>query len=137
RPRLERLYREMPPAPFGPEFIRDRFPLPPLGGKPKKNLENGLDSRCRIAYSDACRHATHPKRFAIHNKERDDMGKVMTKSQVITHLAEKAGLQKKATGELLEELVALATKECKAGGQFVIPGLGKAVKAHRKARVGR
>ena len=65
------------------------------------------------------------------------MGKQMTKSQVVAHLAEKAGLQKKATGELLEELVALATKECKAGGQFVIPGLGKAVKAHRKARVGR
>ena len=65
------------------------------------------------------------------------MGKLMTKSQVISHLAEKVGLQKKATTELLEELVALATKELKTGGQFVIPGLGKAVKAHRKARVGR
>ena len=29
------------------------------------------------------------------------MGKQMTKSQVVAHLAEKAGLQKKATGELL------------------------------------
>ena len=38
---------------------------------------------------------------------------------------------------VLEELVALATKEAKAGGQFVIPGLGKAVKANRKARMGR
>jgi len=33
--------------------------------------------------------------------------------------------------------VALATKEAKATGQFVVPGLGKAVKAARKARMGR
>jgi len=32
---------------------------------------------------------------------------------------------------------ALATKEAKSSGQFVVPGLGKAVKAHRKARMGR
>jgi len=38
---------------------------------------------------------------------------------------------------VLEELVALATKEAKAMGQFVVPGLGKAVKASRKARMGR
>jgi DNA-binding protein HU-beta len=65
------------------------------------------------------------------------MAKVMTKSQVVSHLAEKAGIQKKAVAGILEELVALATKEAKAGGQFVIPGLGKAVKANRKARMGR
>ncbi len=62
---------------------------------------------------------------------------MMTKSQVVGHLAEKAGIQKKAAGGFLEELVALATRECKSGGQFVIPGLGKAVKASRKARMGR
>jgi len=61
----------------------------------------------------------------------------MTKSQVVAHLAEKTGLQKKETAGMLEELVALATKETKGGGQFVIPGLGKAVKANRKARMGR
>ena len=65
------------------------------------------------------------------------MGKVMTKSQVVAHLADKLSLQKKSVATLLEELVALATKEAKTGGQFVIPGLGKAVKAHRKARQGR
>jgi DNA-binding protein HU-beta len=62
---------------------------------------------------------------------------MLTKSQVVTHLAEKSGAQKKAVAGLLEELVALAAKECKGGGQFVIPGLGKAVKASRKARMGR
>jgi len=65
------------------------------------------------------------------------MAKVMTKSQVVSHLAEKSGLQKKATAALLESLVTLATKECKSNGQFVVPGLGKAVKAHRKERTGR
>ena len=61
----------------------------------------------------------------------------MTKSQIVAHLAEKAEIQKKAVVALLEELVSLATKEAKSGGQFVIPGLGKAVKANRKARMGR
>jgi DNA-binding protein HU-beta len=65
------------------------------------------------------------------------MAKVMTKSQVVAHLAGKLDLQKKVVANGLEELVALATKECKANGQFVIPGLGKAVKAHRKERMGR
>jgi DNA-binding protein HU-beta len=65
------------------------------------------------------------------------MAKVMTKSQVVGHLADKLELQKKAVAGVLEELVALATKECKTNGQFVVPGLGKAVKAHRKERMGR
>jgi DNA-binding protein HU-beta len=65
------------------------------------------------------------------------MAKMMTKSQVVSHLAEKTTIQKKVAASVLEELVALATKECKSAGQFVIPGLGKAVKAARKARVGR
>jgi DNA-binding protein HU-beta len=65
------------------------------------------------------------------------MAKVMTKSQVVSHLAEKTGIQKKAAAMVLEELVGLATKEAKGTGQFVIPGLGKAVKANRKARMGR
>ena len=62
---------------------------------------------------------------------------MMTKSQVVAHLAMKAGIQKKAAVTVMEELATLATKETKGGGQFVIPGIGKAVKANRKARVGR
>jgi len=65
------------------------------------------------------------------------MAKLMTKTQVVAHLAEKAELPKKTVATLLEALVALATKEAKATGQFVVPGLGKAVKAARKARMGR
>ena len=65
------------------------------------------------------------------------MAKVMTKTQVVAHLAENVKLRKKTVASLLEALVALATKEAKATGQFVVPGLGKAVKAARKARMGR
>ncbi len=65
------------------------------------------------------------------------MAKTMTKSQVISYLAEKAGIPKKAAASVMAEMVALATKECRGAGQFVIPGLGKAVKANRKARMGR
>jgi len=61
----------------------------------------------------------------------------MTKSQIVAHLAEKTEIRKKTIIAVLEELVTLATKEVKSGGQFVIPGLGKAVKANRKARTGR
>jgi DNA-binding protein HU-beta len=62
---------------------------------------------------------------------------MMTKSQIVGHLSEKTGLQKKAVASVLEELASLAAKETKGSGQFVVPGLGKAVKAHRKARAGR
>ena len=65
------------------------------------------------------------------------MGKVMTKMQVVTHLATKVDLPKTTVATVLEELVTLATTEAKATGQFVVPGLGKAVKAARKARMGR
>ena len=65
------------------------------------------------------------------------MAKLMTKTQVVAHLADKVDLPKKTVGAVLEELVALATKEAKTTGQFVVPGLGKAVKAARKARMGR
>ncbi len=65
------------------------------------------------------------------------MAKVMSKSAVVSHLADKADLSKKVIGSLLEELAGLATQECKTSGQFVIPGIGKAVKSNRKARMGR
>jgi DNA-binding protein HU-beta len=62
---------------------------------------------------------------------------MMTKSQIVAHLAEKVGIPKKAAAEVLAELVTVATKQTKGSGQFVVPGLGKAVKANRKARMGR
>ena len=59
----------------------------------------------------------------------------MTKSEVLTYMAKKSGLSKKATGEFIQEFVVLAYKEAKKA--FVIPGLGKLVLVDRKARLGR
>ena len=63
------------------------------------------------------------------------MGKAMTKSQLAEHVAGKAGLTKKAAGQLLEDLAAIAYKEAK--NTFTLPGIGKLVLANRKARIGR
>jgi len=65
------------------------------------------------------------------------MAKGMSKTQVLSHLAEKSGITKKDAAAMLDNIVRLAVKETKGSGQFVIPGLGKAVKANRKARMGR
>ncbi len=65
------------------------------------------------------------------------MAKMMTKSQTVTHLAGKLGITKKQAARGLEELAALAVRETKKAGQFVIPGIGKLVKVNRKARLGR
>jgi DNA-binding protein HU-beta len=61
----------------------------------------------------------------------------MTKSQLSTHIAEKAGITKRAATEILDEIAAVAYKETKKNKQFTIPGLGKLVLDRRKARMGR
>ena len=61
----------------------------------------------------------------------------MTKSQSIQVLAEKTGLAKKDVVAFLDAMVELAYKEVKTSGQFVVPGIGKLVKVHRAARMGR
>jgi DNA-binding protein HU-beta len=63
------------------------------------------------------------------------MAKAMTKSQIISKLAEKSGLTKKAVTGVVEDLLGLAYKEAK--NSFTIPGLGKLVLVNRKARMGR
>ncbi len=64
-------------------------------------------------------------------------GKVMTKGQLISLIAEKHGLTKHQTSEVLETLAGAAIDQTKKNGQFVLPGIGKLVKSHRKARMGR
>jgi DNA-binding protein HU-beta len=61
----------------------------------------------------------------------------MTKSQLLQSLAEKTGLAKKDVTALVEAMTELAYKEVKSSGQFVVPGIGKLVKVHRAARMGR
>ena len=63
------------------------------------------------------------------------MAKAMTKSQIVTHLAETAEIPKKVAASLLEEQASLAAKQAPNG--FTIPGIGKLVLVNRKARMGR
>ena len=71
------------------------------------------------------------------------MATPLSKSKIIAHMAEKVStkdkpVSKKQVASFFEELFNLAVKECKGGaGKFVIPNIGRAVKAHRKARMGR
>ncbi len=63
------------------------------------------------------------------------MAKAMSKSAVASALAESVEVSKKTAALMLEELAELAYKEAKNG--FTLPGLGKLVLVHRKARMGR
>ena len=53
------------------------------------------------------------------------------------HLAEKLGSNNKTAATFLEHLADTAIKETKKNGLFVLPGLGRLKKVHRKARMGR
>ena len=59
----------------------------------------------------------------------------LTKSQILTNLAEANGMKKKEAAAFIESLVQLAYEEAPNG--FTIPGLGKLVLVNRKARMGR
>jgi len=61
----------------------------------------------------------------------------MSKSQMLSALADATKLSKKEAGSVVEALTDLALKEVKKNGVFVVPGIGKLVKAHRKERMGR
>jgi DNA-binding protein HU-beta len=61
----------------------------------------------------------------------------MTKSQMITALAEASELNKKQDAGLLEAMADVVYKEVKKNGECIVPGFGKLVKVRRKAREGR
>jgi len=61
----------------------------------------------------------------------------MTKTALVRHFAEKLGITNKEAAAGLELLADTAVKETKKNGEFTIPGIGKLVKADRKARLGR
>jgi DNA-binding protein HU-beta len=65
------------------------------------------------------------------------MASGLTKTQLVRHLAEKLETNNKSAAAFLEHLAEVAVKETKKSGVFVIPGLGRLVKANRKARMGR
>jgi DNA-binding protein HU-beta len=65
------------------------------------------------------------------------MAKGMTKSEVLNAVAEKLGKSRKEVSEFVDALVGVAYDETKKSGEFTIPGLGKLLKKHREARMGR
>ena len=65
------------------------------------------------------------------------MATTMTKTALVRQMAEKLELTNKQAGAFLDLLAETAIKETKKNGVFVIPGIGRLVKAERKARMGR
>ncbi|MCD4761272.1 HU family DNA-binding protein [bacterium] len=61
----------------------------------------------------------------------------LTKSQLLNVLAEKSGMSKKDVTAFMDTFAELAYKEVVESGEFIIPGIGKLVKKHRAARMGR
>ncbi len=61
----------------------------------------------------------------------------MTKTALTRQMAEKLQLTNKQVAAFFDLLTETAVKETKKNGVFVIPGIGRLVKAERKARLGR
>lgn len=60
-----------------------------------------------------------------------------TKSEMMAALAEAAGISKKQAALAYDKLVAIAYDGAKLPKGLMLPGLGKIIKAKRKARMGR
>jgi DNA-binding protein HU-beta len=71
------------------------------------------------------------------SKGEHHMATGMTKTGLTRHMAEKLELTNKQAAGFLDLLAETAIKETKKNGVFVIPGIGRLVKAERKARMGR
>jgi DNA-binding protein HU-beta len=63
--------------------------------------------------------------------------KRMTQTAIIRELAETSGISNKVSKQFIEALAALAVRETKKNGVFILPGIGRLVRAERKARIGR
>jgi DNA-binding protein HU-beta len=59
--------------------------------------------------------------------------KPLTKTQLVSYLAEKFTMTKNSSKEILDELARLAVAETKKTGSFTMPGIGKIVLSKRKA----
>ncbi len=65
------------------------------------------------------------------------MAKGITKTALMRQMAEKTELSSKQVAGFFALLAETAVRETKKNGEFTIPGIGKLVKAERKARLGR
>lgn len=60
----------------------------------------------------------------------------MTKAELIETLASRAGVSKKAAGDLLNSFVDVVTEKIKSGEKVAITGFGTFTVSHRAARAG-
>jgi DNA-binding protein HU-beta len=81
------------------------------------------------------RQQNRPQRDRLEGETRMATG--LTKTALIRHLADKLQITNKQAAASLDLLAETAIKETKKNGVFVIPGIGRLVKAERKARIGR
>ena len=63
--------------------------------------------------------------------------KRLTQTAIIRELAESTGVNNRVSKQYLESLADLAVRETKKNGIFILPGIGRLVRADRKARIGR
>ena len=63
--------------------------------------------------------------------------KRMTQTAIVRELADKTSLNNKVAKQFIDSLADLAVRETKKNGVFIVPGIGRLVRAERKARVGR
>jgi DNA-binding protein HU-beta len=114
----------------------------------KKSPFLGLFARFSLAFAlrDSYSASLQPVKSGIFaeklRRKFNSMAAPLSKSKIIAHLADKVStpekpVSKKQVAGFFDELFKLAVKEAKGSGKFVIPGIGRAVKAHRKARMGR
>lgn len=61
----------------------------------------------------------------------------MTQTQLIKELATAADVASKIAKQIVESYAAIAVRETKKSGVFVLPGIGRLVRVERKARMGR
>src|ERR1700733_3114602 len=80
---------------------------------------------------------THNRAQKRKHWRKHRMATGLTKTALIRHMAEKLELTNKQVGTFFDTLAETAVKETKKNGVFIIPGIGRLVKAERKARVGR
>ncbi|MEK7529501.1 MAG: HU family DNA-binding protein [Patescibacteria group bacterium] len=65
------------------------------------------------------------------------MAKGLSKSQFVAALSEAWGVSKKEASDGYDKFVALVYEQVRGNGELMLPGLGKVVKQHRAARMGR
>ncbi len=65
------------------------------------------------------------------------MKRGLTKMELAEHLAQRFDLSKTMVRRILDELETLAAEQVRTRGIFSLPGIGKLVLSHRRARTGR